>query len=66
MKYNVNCYKAGSFKIWKDIEIEADSKEEAEDIANNQFWASQELVASNEEVEVDVDTQYSEFIASEL
>lgn len=60
MKYKVNCYKAGSFKIWKTIEVEADSKEAAEDIASDSFWAEEEIQESNEDVTLDLDTQYSE------
>lgn len=60
MKYSVECYKAGSFKIWKTIEVEAESKEDAEDIASEDFWASEEIVTSNNNVILDLDTHYSE------
>ena len=65
-KYKVQCYKAGSFKIWKDIEVEAESEEMAEEIAGDSFWASSEIIASNDEVELDLDGQYSEFTAKEI
>lgn len=66
MKYSVKCYKAGTYKIWKTIEVEADSIDGAEDIASDSFWASKEIITSNEDVELDLDSCYSECIARKV
>lgn len=66
MKYSVECYRAGTFKIWKTVEVEAESLADAEDIASDSFWASTEIIASNEDVTLDLDGNYCEFIAQEV
>lgn len=66
MKYSVECYIVGTFKIQKTVEVEANSLAEAEDIASDSFCVSRELIASNEDVTLEIDGHYYEYVAQEV